>query len=84
MTADQPEPLLEWAQPDSCRSLRAATRISGPALSPISGWGSPPGHRDDATTPVRSCARDDSTPGMLSPIEYELRHADNLARDQAS
>ena len=25
-----------------------------------------------------------SSLGMLSPIEYELRHADNLARDQAS
>jgi putative transposase len=25
-----------------------------------------------------------SSIGMLSPIEYELRHADNLARDQAS
>jgi hypothetical protein len=25
-----------------------------------------------------------SSLGMLSPIEYEIRHADNLARDQAS
>ena len=25
-----------------------------------------------------------SSLGMLSPIEYELRHADNIARDQAS
>ena len=25
-----------------------------------------------------------SSLGMLSPIEYELRHANNLARDQAS